>query len=102
VTASIPGDEQVIEAVPFAVSTSSDAARVTVWFVDQLLVVNVRLAPPVTVRFTSPADHATATTTSLVGWDESLTWNVFVPPSGTITDDALVMILVPVVVFTLA
>jgi hypothetical protein len=34
--------------------------------------------------------HATATVTALVGWDESHSWNVIVPPSGTITEDALV------------
>jgi hypothetical protein len=46
---------------------SSAAASVTVWYVFQLALVNVRLLPPDTVRSESPDWRATATPTSLGG-----------------------------------
>ena len=55
----IPEEEHLITAEPLAVSESWAAASVTVWYVFQLEVVNVRLDPEDTVMSLSPELFAT-------------------------------------------
>jgi hypothetical protein len=64
---TIPEDEHLIVAIPFVVSASSAAERVTVLKLSQSEVVNVRLEPTDTVMSPSPETLETVTVLPVVG-----------------------------------
>jgi len=71
--------------VSLTLSGSVAEASVTVCGEFQLAVVNVRLAPRDTLSTVDPPVRAVVTTTLLVGCAASMTVNVTVPPSRTVT-----------------
>jgi hypothetical protein len=80
----IPEALSRITAESLAMSVSSAALKVTVWFVFQFDVVNVNnVEPGWTLMSASPLKNPTDTVTSEGGCALNLTWNVAVPPSGT-------------------
>jgi hypothetical protein len=88
----MPAEEHLITAEPFAVSASWAAESVTVWYVSQLAVVNIRLAPDDTVISLSPENLATDTVLLAAGCIVNLTWKLFVNPSLTLRDEKSVAI----------